>query len=428
MRLPNKCAFYETLLLVISLIALGKGQYYVTDTSKCVFPFEYNGKTYNECIFEESKYPWCSLTSRFKGVWQYCQDMTITDWKCDANSKCEAGTAFANNLPYPQCIANNGESRFYCDIKRSLDLSKKPVGQCSEDYRNISALHTACLAPSANVAKRGCTAENITEILELHNNYRREPEHPFASNMQKMYWDNELAKVAQKHADRCSFVHDNMDWRAIPATGNLPGQNIVRITGNQRYDWKTAFGDMFSGEMERWDWGKGINRRFRGKSAYHYTQIMFSDIARVGCGYSECLYPDRLETLFVCNYNKIQMVDSNGLILKPWDADKKACELCPDSCVNKLCDCKGKECLNGGDLDPNACTCNCNGFWTGTRCETAIVPKVNDLGCFFPFMFKGKLEYNCMTDPRLANGKREFCSKTEVFQGKFEYCNDNDYY
>jgi hypothetical protein len=42
------------------------------DTEDCVFPFSYNGKTYTSCAEKDKKYPWCSLSSKFKGAWKYC--------------------------------------------------------------------------------------------------------------------------------------------------------------------------------------------------------------------------------------------------------------------------------------------------------------------------------------------------------------------
>lgn len=58
-------------------------------------------------------------------------------------------------------------------------------------------------------------------ILDVHNHYRnliasgKETKlgFPSASNMVALEWDNELAYVAQKHADQCQFQHDCYDCR-----------------------------------------------------------------------------------------------------------------------------------------------------------------------------------------------------------------------
>lgn len=41
----------------------------------CVFPFEYNGRQYNDCTVEDAAWrPWCATTSNFSrdGEWEYC--------------------------------------------------------------------------------------------------------------------------------------------------------------------------------------------------------------------------------------------------------------------------------------------------------------------------------------------------------------------
>lgn len=39
-------------------------------------------------------------------------------------------------------------------------------------------------------------------------------------------------------------------------------------------------------------------------------------------------------------------------------------------------DCGGKECMNGGKLDPGTCKCTCKGFWQGDKCETRKLLKL----------------------------------------------------
>ena len=39
---------------------------------QCDFPFEYNGKMYYTCTYDDSDRPWCSTTSQYKGYWGYC--------------------------------------------------------------------------------------------------------------------------------------------------------------------------------------------------------------------------------------------------------------------------------------------------------------------------------------------------------------------
>lgn len=42
----------------------------------CVFPFEYNGRQYNDCTVDGSTVrPWCATTSNYPkdGEWEYCE-------------------------------------------------------------------------------------------------------------------------------------------------------------------------------------------------------------------------------------------------------------------------------------------------------------------------------------------------------------------
>ena len=261
-----------------------------------MFPFLYNGKNYTTCYDKDRKHPWCSLTPRFRGAWKYCQDTTKTNWVC--NTKCY------DDDEYPFCYTKNNQQLFCLDKIKSINLNVKPEAHCRPEFLNISKVHTACLAPLTNVAKFGVSEAEKKEIVDLHNKWRRDVP-MMASAMMKMYWDDDLAYVAQKHASRCSFYHDDMALRALPGTGKFPGQNIVMTTGQTRLNWTYAFDEMYAGEMKRWVYGQGIKKEFTGKTAYHYTQAIVEHISRVGCGYAECVFFDRVEKLYVCNYDSL---------------------------------------------------------------------------------------------------------------------------
>lgn len=59
----------------------------------CVFPFKYKGKSYEECIMEEKKRPWCATTADYQGdgKWGYCVNATARRastiiFVCDENA------------------------------------------------------------------------------------------------------------------------------------------------------------------------------------------------------------------------------------------------------------------------------------------------------------------------------------------------------
>lgn len=59
------------------------------------------------------------------------------------------------------------------------------VGSCAKEFKEISPIHTACLAPSINLAKRGLSRKEAEQIVDLHNRWRRTVDVPAAA-MQKM--------------------------------------------------------------------------------------------------------------------------------------------------------------------------------------------------------------------------------------------------
>ena len=69
--------------------------------------------------------------------------------------------------------------------------------------------------------------------------------HPAAGNMMELQWDEELATLAQRHADQCSFVHDCSDCRKVSRF--RVGQNLLRdkSISNERPDWRFAIESWF---------------------------------------------------------------------------------------------------------------------------------------------------------------------------------------
>lgn len=49
---------------------------------RCVFPFTYNGVSYNTCIRDDHDRPWCSTTQEYAGYWGNCIGM-VKSSPCD---------------------------------------------------------------------------------------------------------------------------------------------------------------------------------------------------------------------------------------------------------------------------------------------------------------------------------------------------------
>jgi hypothetical protein len=122
--------------------------------------------------------------------------------------------------------------------------------------------------------------------------------------MLKLYWDDELAKIAQSHSDLCFFMHDLAANRGSPKYGWWHGQNIVRAfeatsTPVQLYT------PMYNTEKGYFIYGEDC-----GGKCLHYTQLMIATLTRMGCGRTFCMFPHGFEQFVVCNFIHSQYDDN----------------------------------------------------------------------------------------------------------------------
>ncbi|KAK7106483.1 cysteine-rich venom protein Mr30-like [Littorina saxatilis] len=225
---------------------------------------------------------------------------------------------------------------------------------CTAKYEGKATdTHTMCLVDNPDATEVTLTPEVKAAILKGHNDIRAGVI-PTATNMQKMVWDDRLAKVATKWAMQCLEKHDKN--RTEPELPGFVGQNAAY--GHKSFDhavqaWYSEIKDWTFGE---WTYVTG-----------HYIQEIFHSASRVGCGQAQC--PSR--PIYICNYFSGTFSNQD-----PYEAGP-SCSKCPDKCdeSGKLCDCGGKVCNNGGTLDLNTCTCQCQPLWTGDDCTTKNCPK-----------------------------------------------------
>merc|ERR1712203_433711 len=140
----------------------------------------------------------------------------------------------------------------------------------------------------------GVSSKEAGLIVALHNQVRsrvarggerrgRPGPQPGASNMKQMYWDPELAQIAQRHADQCKFSHDCSDCRRVSRFG--VGQNLYILKQSLRappHDWERAVKDWYNevrlfsrNRVEPFSFSTAIG---------HYSQMLWADTDRVGCG------------------------------------------------------------------------------------------------------------------------------------------------
>ncbi|KAK7483744.1 hypothetical protein BaRGS_00024960 [Batillaria attramentaria] len=268
---------------------------------------------------------------------------------------------------------NDEERRINKYRARALELLKararafKSPG-CPEIYTKLSENHTMCLT---DVGFETRLPETVRHgIVKQHNRYRSRVS-PTASNMQKMVWDDSLAKIAAKWARQCRRGHDKGDSRRSP---DLPGVYVGQNAAYGYRNWQTAI-EAWHDEVSDFQYGKGaINDSVVG----HYTQIVAWRSARVGCGQADCPKSE-YKRHYVCNYAVGQMNDDP---LKPYSKGER-CGGCPDNCVEaeNLCDCDGLLCLNGGKVDLTKCRCKCPAIYKGEVCQTLQCPEEDPWYC-----------------------------------------------
>ncbi|XP_032782780.2 venom allergen 3 homolog [Daphnia magna] len=201
--------------------------------------------------------------------------------------------------------------------------------------------------------KSTISAAEITIILNVHNSYRRQvakgleargapgPQPP-ASNMRQLKWDNELAVMAQTHAQQCVYKHDscrNVARFVVGQNNYISGSSIDNLATS---DWKTA--------IKAW-----YDEVLYMKSAYvrnfplrpnppipnppgaigHYTQVVWANTYTVGCGVayykSTALFGPKLpyNKFYVCNYGP-----AGNFINGPVYAQGSAGSACPAGTKN----------------------------------------------------------------------------------------------
>lgn len=231
------------------------------------------------------------------------------------------------------------------DTKGSSHYRRKRQTSCDAKYREITPGHTACLPPSKDFVAENSGLKNGDKeiIVDIHNTVRREVS-PAATNMMKMSWDDEIANTAQRWAENCNIKHDS-NYKRYAFGRFSVGQNLA--WGSWAMGWTHAI-KLWADEKK--DYSYSSNNSPTGAAIGHYTQMVWATSIKVGCGYAIC----GTTHYYVCNYGP----GGNMRGERPYKSGS-TCEDCPNNCNNGLCDCGGKVCLNGGDMDLNTCKCTC---------------------------------------------------------------------
>ncbi|CAH0407284.1 unnamed protein product [Chilo suppressalis] len=163
---------------------------------------------------------------------------------------------------------------------------------------------------AANTERLPVSCGQIRQIVDSHNFKRTMaargliPRQPAASNMKFMVWDEELAEKAARWAENGQFIH-NQD-RTVPSQRwNLVGENLYISKFYSTIDVKVIpkFEDALNAWFEEhWKYGFEPYTLEAAKRIGHYTQMIWANSTRVGCGISQTKKGRMTTTLYVCNY------------------------------------------------------------------------------------------------------------------------------
>ncbi|KAJ6216101.1 hypothetical protein RDWZM_010601 [Blomia tropicalis] len=167
---------------------------------------------------------------------------------------------------------------------------------CIARYAKYNSNHTACVPPnrSCRITHDGINKQDRKLIVDVHNYFRNliasgnesNLGFPSASDMLRMEWDNELAYVAQMHANQCKFAHDCNTCRRT-GRNQFVGQNLYvyqssRTTVNQQ--WRFVIKEWYD-EIKIAPPIVANSFDLFNLNIGHFTQIAWASTNRIGCGY-----------------------------------------------------------------------------------------------------------------------------------------------
>ncbi|XP_076759286.1 venom allergen 5-like [Xylocopa sonorina] len=207
--------------------------------------------------------------------------------------------------------------RFLCftivvALATSIAASSVWDGKCSVN----SPEHTLHKYPNASpaaacgtVLSTGFTNAEKNEIVRIHNSLRgyvaagketrgNPGPQPRAYNMKTMVWDDALANVAQRWANQCHFGHDSCRNDARFYVGQNAA--LTGTTGTVKTS-PADIAQMWYDEVSKMNKNQ-VQKFVFSENVGHYTQLVWANSDRLGCG--KIVYKPNNWTYYyvVCNY------------------------------------------------------------------------------------------------------------------------------
>jgi len=214
-------------------------------------------------------------------------------------------------------------------------------------YCSFTPEHTLCkhrgLGPTCGnqVIHQGVSQKDAVTILHQHNQLRSlvatgqeargapGPQPP-AANMRQMEWDDELAVIAQSHANQCIFEHECGDCRRVSRFG--VGQNLfISFQSNfqTKIEWPRAIRAWYDEVAE---FSPNAIQPFQFSAGVgHYTAMMWHNTWKMGCGYTMFEEGGWWKKLYTCTYGP-----AGNIIFSEMYRRGNPCSACPQDTTCSL--------------------------------------------------------------------------------------------
>ncbi|HTJ80900.1 MAG TPA: pathogenesis-related family 1 protein [Polyangiaceae bacterium] len=130
-------------------------------------------------------------------------------------------------------------------------------------------------------------------MTAAHNVARANVSPPASTPIPPLSWSSDIAAVAQAYAENCVFEHSMGDY----------GENLYAESGLDATPADVV--DAWVGEVADYDYAS--NTCAANAMCGHYTQVVWADSARLGCGVANCSTNSPFGSgdwvLWVCNYD-----------------------------------------------------------------------------------------------------------------------------
>jgi hypothetical protein len=175
------------------------------------------------------------------------------------------------------------------------------MSQIRFTHRLFASIAVLCIlfnAYALAASESSMTNSQIEEVLLAHNTAREK------LGIRDLTWNAVLGGVAQDFADKCEWNHNpnrQSEYASRISSWTSPsvGENIAATSSGRKSVGMIV--NMWIDESLYW---KYPNQCDKGKVCGHYTQVIWSSTAQVGCGIAKCasLGGIRNADFLVCDY------------------------------------------------------------------------------------------------------------------------------